>query len=513
MPQTSRTSYGYALAVLFTAGQFLLVQPAVAQSFDDFVATAASCAVIGESRATMPVEPLYQRSGGECVAKNPRGSSLLDSLRWFSDESCSTRVAFVPTPLAAFCAEIANGSVLGTAENIVPNSWTLTPGTRIDVGALSLEGVPQPYMQRIKYASFPTPSGQCELEMRIYSPHPGATGLRSMVALHGGAWRFRGFGYFGLEMSVPHLVQAGFVVYSPFYRLLDDVDGSPECQNANIEDLVADAETALNWVQANASQYGSSGKPVVFGQSAGAHLAGSLWLNRRDDVSGAVLLYPPTDFTDFTQRVQSGEYTNEEGIDILQLVLGTDASQADLSASPIPENSYPIRVAEQPDNLAPVMLLHGQADTLVESRQSVRLCNALAGRTIESETDAAGLRSVVSCETDNSEASVASTLHLFEQGRHAMDLCIDGGLLADKTCPAGSTASANAIGQSIAEAAVFATQAFDSANAANSGGVLDDGNNASASSSGGGAPSLIMLWVMGLLSCIRLLSSPYRGRR
>jgi len=258
-------------------------------------------------------------------------------------------------------------------------------------------------------------------------------------------------------------------VYAPFYRLLDDVDGSAACQNANTSDLVSDVKTALDWVQANDSRYGSGGKPIVFGQSAGAHLAGSLWLDRRDEISGAVLLYPPTDFTDFATRVQSGEYTNEDGIDILELVLGTDASQADFSSSPIVENSYPQRVVAEPDNLAPMMLLHGQSDTLVEDRQSIRLCNALAGRDISSSVEELeidevnGLRSVVSCEPDNSTAAVASTLHLFDQGRHAMDICIEGEFLAEQTCPSGSDESADAIGESIETAALFARQAFDAA--------------------------------------------------
>jgi len=504
----SRKTLSTAAFALLCGGVSTALQ---AQSIGDLAATAAGCALISEARASMPVEPLYQRRNGDCVARNPRGSSLVDSLRWFSDDACTVRVPFVPTPMALFCADIANDKVLGTAEDTVPNAWTLNPGTRIDVGARSLEGVPQPYMQRIKYASFPTPSGQCELEMRVYSPHPGATGLASLVALHGGAWRFRGFGYFGLEMTIPHLVAEGFVVYAPFYRLLDDVDGSPGCQNASIVDLTNDAQTALNWVQANASRYGSRGKPIVFGQSAGAHLAASLWLNRRDEVSGAVLLYPPTDFTDFTTRVQSGEYTNEEGIDVLRLVLGTEATVADLSATPIPENSYPQLVASQPEGLAPIFLLHGQADTLVEARQSERLCNAVAGRSIEGAiaSDADAQRTVVSCEPENSAAVVASKMHLFALGEHAMDLCIDGGIVTDKACPAGGAASSAVIGESIAEAARFARQAF-TALSGPSDDPSDDDVPVSSPSGGGGSLSIVFLFTVLLQSGVLRLRRAYK---
>ncbi len=51
---------------------------------------------------------------------------------------------------------------------------------------------------------------------------------------HGGSWSARGFGFFGLEMTIPHDVNDGFVVYVPFYRLLGGSAGSAACNQANI---------------------------------------------------------------------------------------------------------------------------------------------------------------------------------------------------------------------------------------------------------------------------------------
>ncbi len=495
-----------ALRALWVLALVSMSPHASAQSLEELAGNFAGCAVIGTAVASMPVAPLFRSSGQQCISENPRSSSISESLQWHTDEACVNDTLFVPTPLTAFCADIAGGSVLGAAENIVPNSWTLTPGNRLDIGALSLDNVPQPYMQRVKYASFTTERGQCELEMRVYSPYPDSSGLRSLVALHGGSWRFRGLGFFGLEASVAHWVDAGFVVYAPFYRLIDDVDGSSACQNASIEDLTGDAETALNWVLANAERYGSQGSPVVLGQSAGAHLAGSLWLNRRDDVSAAVLLYPPTDFTHFVQSVRLGEYTNPDGIDILEKVLGTDAASADLSASPIPENSFPLRVAEQPDGLAPVMLLHGEADELVDASQSIRLCNALAGRSLMTEfsVPAGQLSRSVSCSAMDSDQGVPSELRLFKEAEHALDVCIDNDLLGGEACPSGSSASADLIGAALSDATTFAQQAFD-AHHSPLNGNSSDGSGETPTSTGGGSSSFGAVSPVGFVTLLLLL--------
>lgn len=509
-----------AVQALLVLTSLAIAPHAAAQSLEELAGNFAGCAVIGTARASMPVAPLFRSTGQQCISENPRSSSISTSLQWHTDEACANDALFVPTPLTAFCADIAGGTELGAAENIVPQSWTLTPGNRLNIGALSLDNVPQPYMQRVKYASFATARGQCELEMRVYSPYPDSSGLRSLVALHGGSWRFRGLGFFGLEASVAHWVDAGFVVYAPFYRLIDDVDGSTACQNARIQDLTADAETALNWVLANAERYGSQGSPVVLGQSAGAHLAGSLWLNRRDDVSAAVLLYPPTDFTHFIQSVRLGEYTNQDGIDILENVLGTDAASADLSVSPIPENSFPLRVAEQPEGLAPVMLLHGEADELVDASQSIRLCNALAGRSLMTDfsVPVGDLVSTVSCDAEASNQDVSSELRLFKEGQHALDVCIDNALLGDDACPAGSPASADLIGAALSDATAFAQQAFDAhhsplnGNGGESSGNTGGSSSGSSSSFGAFSPTGVMALLLLLLTRIRL-SRPLRWSR
>jgi len=205
------------------------------------------------------------------------------------------------------------------------------------------------------------------------------------------------------------------VVYAPFYRLLGDSDGSAACHNATISDIVSDAEAALAWVRQNASNFGSSSTPVVFGQSAGGHLAASLAINQPSNVAAGILFYPPTDFTDFALRV----------------------------------------IVEGDLDIPPLLMVQGMQDELVESRQSVRLCDALAGRQlleVDEEVEAiVGLRQTISCGAD-------SSLQLIREGQHALDVCLADLSISTDLCLSGSAASRREVASALLDASNFALE-------------------------------------------------------
>jgi len=426
--------------------------------------------------------------GDTCVGLEPDDDQ---SRRYFNDMACTSPVDFEYTSLSSHCSLLLDSTLLGEGNGIVENVWTLPPGTRLDLGARSLEGVSQPYMQRHVYRTIETPRGTCNLEMRVYSSTPDSTAQAnteqaSLLAFHGGSWSARGFGFFGLELTVPHYTDKGFVVYAPFYRLLKTSDGSAACNDASIGDVVEDAQAALQWVRDRAESFGSSPKPVVFGQSAGAHLALSLAVNSAEDIAGGILFYPPTDFTDFALRAQQGLYNNPQGLGILDSVIGARASEADLSVSPIPENSFPIRIVEGGLSIPPLMMVHGVADDLVEARQSVRLCDALAGRellALDAEFDPLeNLRQTIAC-------GVGSQLQLIDQGQHALDVCLKDVVIPTDLCPSGSSASRQEVSLAIAEAVDFAQVAS-----------AGEQPSTAAGSSGGGALSPFVLWGLLILT-------------
>jgi len=280
----------------------------------------------------------------------------------------------------------------------------------------------------------------CDLEMRIYKTNVDASNLKPLLALHGGSWRYRGFGFVGLEAQLSHLTEQGYVVFMPSYRLAGQSDGNSECQNALWSDITADAEAALQWVRASGSSYGASNdKVALFGQSAGAHLAGWLVTRKPNDVSKAMLLYPPTDFRDFVLNSASLSPT---GIDSLEGFLGVKLSNPGiLSNAGVLANSFPGLIAANPAAYPPVFLIHGRSDTLVPSQQSVRMCNAYTGSSDPTnigpaKNDGGSMRAIYNCGT--------SQLHMIAQGQHVLDFCLPG-----VACPAGDAASQSAARDSL----------------------------------------------------------------
>lgn len=483
---------------LFVALLALGSSQAATIDVQSFLGSSLACLLLENELADVNIDPLHQlNSDGQCVAVVPDQ----DAGNWFSDAQCTNPVIYTQTSVPEFCAAAASADTLGNGVGIRQDAWTLTPGNRLDLGARSLTGVTQPYMQRLVYRRVQTSRGACDLEMRVYKKHPGITGQKSLVALHGGSWSARSFGFVGLELSVPHFVDQGFVVYAPFYRLLDNEESSAACNQADFNEVVNDAEFALDWVLSNAANFGSTGAPIVFGQSAGGHLGLSLVVNRPSSISGAVLMYPPTDFSDFLQRIQNGAYTNEQGLSILEDVVGNGATAAtaDPSLPVVINNSFPQRIASEGLEWPPVFIVQGSADDLVEARQAVRLCDALAGRTLPGVAEEVGIiseqREVVICDATTTPNSA---MHLIKQGSHALDVCLNENV--SDLCPAGNGTSRALVSQSIFESVNFASAAFDAHNVQPTDPDTQSNESDSSASSGGGGGiqwPLILLLVLG----------------
>lgn len=429
--------------------------------------SASVCQTASSLLIDEPPRPLYRWLGQRCEAGNP---STSDNDAWYADTECRLPVAFQATDLQQWCqtsldpGRLGNGSALG----ITKNRWRLSPSTRFDIGALPLTGTDQPYLKSLVYKTVYTEQGECSLEMRIHAAAPRSyQPLRPLFALHGGSWQNRSTGVLGLEALIPQFTDAGFVVFAPFYRLLGDGEGNTECSNATYDELLSDVESALTWVGNNAAYYGATGKPVLFGQSAGGQLAARLAVDHPQDVLAAVLLYAPVDFSDLLAQLNDGSFVSPPAERVVEAVTGSPVGELDGGSLLVFENTLPAKVAEAPTAYPPLYLLHGNQDTLVPARQSVRLCNAMSGdlemgpanqQTLSinsepmlqpAEPANAGidqpLRQIVACDSRGSQ------LHLFEEGAHALDFCLVTGF-----CRSGSEASAALVAESLQMAVEWA---------------------------------------------------------
>ncbi|MFT6878210.1 MAG: acetyl esterase/lipase, partial [Granulosicoccus sp.] len=416
---------------------------------EQILSDAVQCEAAGFLQTPLRHEPIYRLGDLGCqLTQIPTSSVMgLDAIvgPLFVDAQCQRAVDFFETSTVNYCTQVLDTQRLGNADSFQDEleRWTLSPGTRFDIGAVPLVGKQQPFTQRVSYKSVTTAMGECSLEMRIHSALPTSDALaampgsqRAVIAFHGGSWQRRSSGALGIESFSTQFVNEGYVVFAPFYRLIGTDEGNEACNDATLNEVLDDAHDALSWVQSNSARYGVQGKPVVFGQSAGGHLAAVLAVERPDEIANAVLFYAPTDFAEFARQLIDGEITTETGKGILEAVIGQTLETVDIQDPIIQRNALAARVVNGPLSLPPFFLLHGQQDTVLPVSQSIRMCNALAGNpeigpASRIEVSTGALRSVVNC------GSAGSELHLIAEGEHALDLCI-----AEELCLSGSPASA-----------------------------------------------------------------------
>jgi len=202
------------------------------------------------------------------------------------------------------------------------------------------------------------------------------------------------------------------------------------------------------------ASYGASGLVNVMGQSAGAHLATTLAVTEYQRIARALLFYPPLDLQDFIDQYQNGAAVDRNGVTALETFfadrLDEEESLRDLSIydPAVVANSFPPVVQASPASYPPMFMLHGRFDTLVPSRQSVRMCNALAGNassgpaTDNGGTPASGsYRMVYKCDDRG------SWLDLVAEGQHGLDVCIPA-----ISCSAGSERSVTEVASSLRDA-------------------------------------------------------------
>ena len=453
-----------------------------AADFDDFsdLFTAEACATaVSALSEDMQSEPLYQMNGGTCAAAAP--ADIDTGLAVYGDDTCLTQISFEALDTATFCAEVSDKTVFGNdpAADTATPVWRQPPWPTLDAGVLSISGNAQPYQTRRIYRSV----AGCQLEMHVFKRAVGESDTKALMLMHGGSWKFRQTGAIGLFTQVSHYTDAGFTVFTPFYRLTGEGEASAACSNASGQEIVADIDAAYQWVTSNATSFGADASAIyVGGQSAGAHLAARMAVDRPETTAAAMLLYPPTDFGAFIAAFQAGDIESTEGIDALEAFLGGPLNTADLNSEVVTRNSLPTRVATSPDTYPPMYLIHGAADTLVPVSQSTRLCNAYAGDPANGPATAS--TAAAAPQRQSAACGDEGRIDVVKGGGHVLDFCVELGAplssLVDTSglCPAGNDASQAAAESSVsAGIAWLAARDADTSEPAPDPGTGDGGNS------------------------------------
>jgi len=426
----------------------------------------------------MPSEPLYSTRRGGC--------SLTDEITppLYQDAQCQEPVQVSKEGLNDYCETLMDTNALGDGTQLANQvrSWKLTPGTSLSVTLPSYTAdTRKPYTGSVNYRETLSSKGRCTLEMRIYTPRPGATNLRPLIAYHGGSWSERSAGFIGMESSAAHFTSRDMVVFVPFYRMAGNKNGPVSCRGFVAEDLLADAEAALDWVKLNGADYGAiDGEISLFGQSAGAFLAASVALERSDDIDDVLLMYPPTDIGRFVDELDTGVYTNTSGEGILERFLGVPRSQWKVDIGRLNNLSLASRAktAEAPP---PMYMVHGQADDFVLPSQSEYLCDSLNTGRVSQTSFSTRLRSRT--------CGAQGILSVIEQAGHAMEVCTVAGM----QCRAGDIVSAAAVDVELTKAYDWLAEQHPKIMADDSVEAENEVNTVLDTSSGGGALALGLL--------------------
>jgi acetyl esterase/lipase len=231
--------------------------------------------------------------------------------------------------------------------------------------------------------AYAAPIGFRPLLLDLYRPAAVADPAPALVVfVHGGGWvrgdrsmvspSFAGW----RPGPLARLAAEGFAVASVDYRL------SGESRfPAQLEDVSA----AVEWLAGRAEEYGfDAGRIVLWGESAGAHLAALLGLRspgRR--VRGVVDWYGPADLAALDVQVGAAGALTEDPL---------DTREARLLGAPVAEVPELARAASPISHVRagapPFLIAHGTADRAVPFRQSEALAAALAEAGVEVRLEA-----------------------------------------------------------------------------------------------------------------------------
>jgi acetyl esterase/lipase len=201
-------------------------------------------------------------------------------------------------------------------------------------------------------------------QMDVYLPAARNTdSTKVLIMIHGGGWTTGDKSDFKAFVDTMKARLPKYAVFNINYRLsANSLNVFPAQEN--------DVKAAVEFIHSKASEYLISGKYVLIGASAGGHLSmlQGYKYNSPVKVKAVVSFFGPSDLTDM--------YNNPAGGNpLLSLALANAVGKTPSQDPALYFNSSPLNfiTAGSP----PTILLHGGADPLVSSSQSVAVKNKL----------------------------------------------------------------------------------------------------------------------------------------
>lgn len=200
----------------------------------------------------------------------------------------------------------------------------------------------------------------------LYVPNGNLKDMPVVILVHGGSWSMG-----GLEYTNKHaldIANKGFVVANVDYRYINDT--------ISAKDLLTDIDAAIKYVSKTSGKYGYAKKGYhIVGISAGAHLALLYGYTKRNMKSITALCAP--------SKLDSPEVLelrkNSGHLDIIEKLAGAKINPSG--------NNVAVTKISPFSNISniPTLLIHGNADNVVDVSQSQNLYNELKRKGIETK--------------------------------------------------------------------------------------------------------------------------------
>ncbi|TQF67660.1 alpha/beta hydrolase [Pseudoalteromonas luteoviolacea] len=345
---------------------------------------------------------------------------------YYTDAQCTTAIEYKNESDTEFCVREFDykAEKYGNSEdlNYVQDAWMPGYSATLPVTTRPQSFSEVPLVQRATYKTTYSERGACHLEMRVYK-NANVHNATPLMMIHGGGWLERLGTARTAEAQIAQFTDAGFVVYMPYYRLVEDREAGPACNQVNIEDSKQDIRDAYLWALFNNYKYTHSNKSIrLTGQSAGGHM--SVWLSQQFPfmIEKIAPMFPVPDFAHQLKEVQDGTYVHGY-IERMIAILSGKSDWRDLTGNePVIVNNSLLEYVERYPFLAPDMFIsHGMADTIVSPSQSLRLCNALSGDIENGPAQANSL--IFTKQYAQIQCRTGSELHLLEKANHHFDGC------------------------------------------------------------------------------------------
>lgn len=215
----------------------------------------------------------------------------------------------------------------------------------------------------------------------LFLPEKGDGPFPLIFFIHGGGW-FTGDKADGQETGFRRLLADGYALASINYRLSGE---APHPAG------IIDCKTALRFIKAHAEEYHINPDAIaVAGDSSGGQYALLVALtpgdsqfddlsrgyaDQNEKVQAAVIWYPATDLAETMRTVQDGEYTGygaQFAWDNISRYLGKTITDVN---DPLLKEASPVSYVNK--DMPPVLLQHGDADTIAPIDQSRRMYQAI----------------------------------------------------------------------------------------------------------------------------------------